>query len=34
MKRIVSIILALIGELLAFFVILQIANEFIVYLDL
>lgn len=34
MKRIVSIILAFIVELLAFFVILQIANEFIVYLDL
>lgn len=34
MRRILSIILAFIVELLAFFVILQIANEFIVYLDL
>ena len=34
MKRILSIILAFIVELLAFFVILQIANEFIIYLDL
>ena len=34
MKRILSIILAFIIELLAFFVILQIANEFIVYLNL
>ena len=34
MKRILSIILAFLVELLAFFVILQIANEFIIYLDL